>query len=51
MRDVTFAIVMAVGILALCLTIAQGLIGIQDAHAQLHNAYWPFSVETAVHDR
>lgn len=51
MRDVTFAIVMAIGILALCLTIAQGLIGIQDAHGQLHNPYWPFTVETQVRDR
>lgn len=51
MRDVTFAVIMAIGILALCLTIAQGLIGIQDAQGQLHNPYWPFTVETAILDR
>lgn len=51
MRDVTFTIIMAIGILTLCLCIAQGLMDVQDAHAQLRNAYWPFSVETAIHDR
>ena len=51
MRDVTLAVVMAIGILVLCLTIAQGLIDIQVAHGQLHNPYWPFSVEVQMRDR
>lgn len=51
MREVTFAIVMAIGILVLCLTIAQGLVDIQDSHAQLRNAYRPFTIETVIHDR
>lgn len=51
MRDVLFTVVMAIGILALCLTIANALVDMRDAHGQLHNPYWPFSVETAVTDR
>ena len=33
MRDVTFAIIMALGILALCLCAAQGLMDVQHALA------------------
>lgn len=50
MRDVTFAVIMALGILALCLCIAQTVMDI-DGGAQLRNPYWPFTVETAVRDR
>lgn len=51
MRDVTFTVIMALGILALCLCMARSVIEMQGQGAQLHNAYWPFTVETAVHDR
>lgn len=50
MRDITFAVIMALGIMALCLCIANTLIGMQDSK-QLYNAYSPFSVETVIHDR
>lgn len=51
MRDVTFAVVMALGILAMCLCIARGVIDVQEQGGQLFNRYWPFTVETAVRDR
>lgn len=51
MRDVIFTVIMALGIVALCLCIAQAILGINKPSAQLHNAYWPFSVETSVRDK
>lgn len=51
MRDVTFAVIMALGILALCLCMAYAVMDTQEQHGQLHNLYWPFTVETAVRDR
>ena len=51
MRDITFAVIMAIGIVAMCLCIARSIIEIQDQGAQLHNAYWPYSVEMQVRDR
>lgn len=51
MRDVTFAIVMALGILALALCLAYAVMDTQAQHGgQLANPYWPFTVETAVRD-
>ena len=51
MRNVTFAVIMALGILALCLCMAYAVIDTQEQHGQMHNAYFPFSVETSIHDR
>ena len=50
MRDVMFTVIMALGIVALCLCAARLIIDMSHG-AQLHNAYWPFSVETSVRDR
>lgn len=50
MREITFAVIMALGIVALCLCIANTLIGMK-GDKQLYNAYYPFSVETVIHDR
>lgn len=48
----TFTIIMALGILALCLCMAYAVIDTQEQHGgQLFNPYWPFSVETQVRDR
>ena len=51
MRDVTFVVIMALVILALALCMAYAVIDTQGQRGQLHNAYWPFTVETVVHDR
>lgn len=51
MRDVTFTVIMALGIVALCLCIAQTIMDIQKPDTQLHNPYWPFSVETSIKDK
>lgn len=52
MRDVILTIVMAIGIVCLCLCTAYAIIDTQEQHgAQLFNHYWPFSVETQVRDR
>ena len=41
-------IALAVLVIALALAVC---VSQPRAHAELHNAYWPFSVETAVRDR
>lgn len=51
MRDVTFAVIMALAVLALALCMAYAVIDTQAQHGQLHNPYWPFTVETVIHDR
>lgn len=51
MRDVTFTIIMALGILALALCMAYAVIDTQEQHGQLFNPYWPFTVETQVRDK
>ena len=51
MRDLTFAVIMALAILALALCMAYAILDTQEQHGQLHNPYWPFTVETQVRDR
>jgi len=51
MRDVFFTIVMALGIVAVCLSLAWAIIGTHEQYEQLRNVYWPFTVETQVRDR
>lgn len=51
MRDVMFKLLIAFGIVAQCLWIAESMIGIQESTGQLHNPYWPYSVELQVRDR
>lgn len=52
MRDFTFAVIMALAILALCLCMAYAIIDTQAQHGgQLANPYWPFTVEIQVRDR
>ena len=50
MRDIVFAVLVGMGVLIGCLLIATAIAQPQ-AHAQLHNPYWPFTVETSIHDR
>lgn len=51
MRDIFFALLVGFGVLAIALWLALVAIGYHEPGAQLHNAYWPFSVETSVRDR
>ena len=50
MRDILFALLVGFGVLAICLWLAFAL-STDAPSGQLHNAYWPFSVETSVRDR
>lgn len=38
-------------VLALCLCMAYAVMDTQEQHGQLHNPYWPFTVEIQVRDR
>lgn len=51
MRDATFAVIIALTIIALALCLVEMASGMQGRDGQLHNPYWPFTVETVVHDR
>lgn len=52
MRNIVTAIVMGVGVLLLAIVLALAIVDGQPRHsAQLHNAYWPYSVETSIKDR
>lgn len=53
MRDVIFAVLTGIGVLAICLWTAAMLLSLQppEAHAQPHNPYWPYTVELQVRDR
>ena len=52
MRNVMFAIVLGLGALALGLLLAHMIISTQPGiNHQLHNGYWPFTVELSVKDR
>lgn len=51
MRDATFAVIMVLTVIALALCLVEMASGMQGRDGQLHNPYWPFSVETAIHDR
>ena len=50
MRYVVGATALAVAVLLICLALAVCMAQPKE-HAQLHNAYWPFTVETAVNDK
>ena len=50
MRYVLSAIALACAVLFICLALAVA-ISQPRAHAQLHNPYWPFSVETVITDK
>ena len=49
MRDIVVAIVIGIGTLMLCLGLALSATQYQDR--QLHNPYWPFTVEIQVRDK
>lgn len=52
MRNIVFAIAMGVGVLLMAIALALAIVDGQPRHsAQLHNAYWPYSVETSIRDR
>ena len=52
MRNIFIAIAIAILVMTSCLACAAAILQSQPAHAsQLHNPYWPFSVETSVKDR
>ncbi|MBQ9002175.1 MAG: hypothetical protein IJ087_10010 [Eggerthellaceae bacterium] len=47
-----FAIAIGIGVLALCLLVGVMTVDSQPHRsAQLHNAYWPYSVETQIRDK
>lgn len=50
MRDATFVVIMALTVIALALCLVEMASGMQRSDGQLHNPYWPFSVETSVRD-
>ena len=50
MRDIFFALLVGFGVLAIGLWLTSVLITHQPNH-QLHNPYYPFTVETAIHDK
>lgn len=52
MRNIVFAIVMGFGVLLMAIALALAIVDGQPRYsAQLHNAYWPYSVETSIKDR
>lgn len=52
MRSVVTAIALALAVLLMAIALALAIVdGQPRASAQLHNAYWPYSVELAVKDR
>ena len=52
MRNIVFAIALGIGVLLMAIALALVVIDSQPKYsAQLHNAYWPYSVELAVKDR
>lgn len=51
MRNIVFATIVGIGVLLACIGVSMLLVQPPQAHAQLHNAYWPFSVEVSVRDR
>ena len=51
MRDITFAILVGLTVLALALCMAYAVIDTNEQDGQLKNQYCPFSVETVVHDK
>lgn len=50
MRGIIGATALAITVLAICLALAVA-VSQPRAHAQLHNPYWPYTVETQVRDR
>lgn len=51
MRDATFAVIMVLTVIALALCLVEMASGMQGRDGQLHNPYWPFSVEVQMRDR
>ena len=50
MRDIFFALLVGFGVLAIGLWLSIALIT-HEPHHQLRNPYYPFTVETAIHDK
>lgn len=51
MRNIVAAIALGMAVLALCLALGMLMSESTPKYTQLHNAYWPYSVETQVRDR
>ena len=52
MRNIAFAIALGIAVLLMAIALALAIVDSQPRYnAQLHNAYWPYSVELAVKDR
>lgn len=52
MRHIVTAIALALAVLLAAIALALAIVDGQPRHsAQLHNAYWPYSVETSIRDR
>ena len=52
MRDIVYAIVLGFGVFVAGLLLTYVVISSQPQEPhQLHNAYWPFSVEASIRDR
>ena len=51
MRDIYLAVAFSLVVLIVALCVSVLMLGTQDEPNQLHNAYWPFSVETSIKDK
>ena len=52
MRNIAFAIALGIAVLLMAITLALAIVDSQPRYsAQLHNAYWPYSVEIQVRDK
>ena len=51
MRSIVFAMLVGIGVLMACIGASMLLVQPPQEHVQLHNAYWPYSVETVIRDK
>ena len=51
MRNIVYGVIVGIGVLFACIGVSMLIVQPPQAHAQLHNAYWPYSVEVSVRDR
>ena len=52
MRNIAFAIALGIAVLLTAIALALAIVDGQPRYnTQIHNAYWPYSVETSIRDR
>ena len=52
MRNIVTAIALGIAVLLMAIALALAIVDSQPRYtAQLHNAYWPYSVEISIKDR